>query len=393
MTRLATTSLVALLLSASACDDKADQAAPIPEALRGAYGSTEIDAFLPTLGLEVDVDTLRYSELTVKILAGKELPNGSYQIDDAELRWARQSGSDEPKKCKGTLDRHGTRLLLTMFKKDSDSKCEGSLERDWEAWSLVDAVPEPLAGSYGRKDPYALAEGLRLQDKQLIPTGSDRILQLEEAVMFEAKKNQLIVRKGVYGNTVCEGSMELSEENVLRGQLSPTEGSGSRCPAIFGHRWSINTAQIPKGAFSNGKVSVEVRGETVLLKTLDEQSLKCEQAILRTANRNVADSGRDGIPVMGGQVLVLHAAKPTSGAGACADRLGGLAQAQCEEYLGVPCDSAMLSATAHTADEVQCPSHIVLGDTEAGKRKVALLPKSLENSVCWELREPLAPAK
>ncbi len=384
---------IALLLGAPACDDNAGGSAPIPDALRGAYGRTEADAFLPTLGLEVDVDTLRYSELTVKIVAGKELPNGSYQIDKAELRWAKDSGSGDPKKCKGTLDRHGTRLLLTMFKMDSDSKCESSLQGDWEAWSLVDSVPESMAGSYGRKDPYAIAEGVRLQDTQIIPTGSEQVLELEQAVMFESKATQLIVRKGMFGETVCSGSMMLSEEGLLRGRLEPLEGTGPFCPSIFGNRWSIDTAQIPKGALSNGKVSVEIRGENVLLKSLDEQSLKCEQAILRTANRNVADSGRDGIPVMGGQVIVLHAAKPTSGASACADRLGGLAQAECEEYLGVPCDATMLSATAHTADEVQCPTHIVIGDTEGGKRKVALLPKSLENSVCWELREPLAPEK
>ncbi|MGH1345132.1 MAG: hypothetical protein ACRBN8_26460 [Nannocystales bacterium] len=393
MIRQATISLVALLLSAPACDNKTAGSAPIPEALRGAYGRTEVDAFLPTLGLEVDVDTLRYSELTVKIVAGKELANGSYQIDEAELRWAKDAGTDDPKKCKGTIDRHGTRLLLTMFKMDSDSKCEASLLGDWEAWSLVDTVPETMAGSYGRKDPYAVAEGVRLEGKQIIQTRNDEVLELEEAVMFESKANELIVRKGVFGETLCTGSVTLSEEGLVRGKLDPVEGTGPFCPSVFGNRWSINTAQIPKGQFSNGKVSVEVRGETVLLKTLDEQNLKCEQAILRTANRNVADSGRDGIPVMGGQVLVLHSAKPTSGASACADRLGGLAQAQCEEYLGVPCDASTLSATAHSADEVQCPSHIVIGDTEGGKRKVALLPKSLENSVCWELREPLAPAK
>lgn len=393
MIRQATISLVALLLSTPACDDKATGAAPIPTALRGAYGRTDADAFLPTLGLEVDVDTLRYSELTVKIIAGKELPNGSYQIDEAEARWPKDAGSSDPKKCKGTLDRHGTRLLLTMFKLNSDSKCEPSLQGDWDAWSLVDAVPESMAGSYGRKDPYAIAEGVRLEGKQIIPTGSAQVVQLEEAVMFESKDDQLIVRKGAFGETVCTGSITLSEEGLLQGHLEPIAGTGPFCPAIFGNRWSVDTAQTPKGALSNGTVSIEVRGETVLLKTLDEQNLKCEQAILRTANRNVTDSGRDGIPVMGGQVLVLSAAKPKSGASACADRLGGLAQAQCEDYLGIPCDAAMLSATAHTAEEVQCPSHIVIGDTEGGKRKFALLPKSLENSVCWELREPLAPAK
>ena len=388
MKRLAI-AFTALLCAPLGCDDTKGESSPIPEALRGAYGRADTDAFLPTLGLEVDVDTLRYSELTVKIIAGKTLPNGAYQVDEAELRWAKDSGDKEPKKCKGTIDRHGTRLLLTLFKMDSDSKCESSLEGDWEAWSLVDAVPESMAGSYGRKDPYAVAEGLRLQGKELVPTASGDTLKLDEAVMFDSKPTHLVVRKGTFGATTCTGSIDLREEQ-LSGQLEPTGDTGPYCPSVFGERWTIDTRAVPKGALSNGTVSVEVRGETVLLKTLDEQNLKCEQAILRTANRTVARSGRDGIPVMGGQVLVLHEAKPTAGASACADRLGGLAQAQCEEYLGVPCDEGMLSAAAHTADDVQCPTHIIIGDTEGGKRKVALLPHSLENAVCWELKEPLS---
>lgn len=381
--------LAALLFAPAACDKSSGDVAPIPEALRGAYGRVDIDAFLPTLGLEVDVDTLRYSELTVKIIAGKELPNGSYQVDEAELRWAKDAGSKEPKKCKGTIDRHGTRLLLTLFKMGSDSKCESSLDGDWEAWSLVDEIPESMAGSYGRKDLYAVAEGLRLEGKELVPTSSGEVMTLDEAVMFESKRDHVIVRKGTFGNTTCTGFINL-REGQISGQLDAIDDTGPYCPSVFGNRWTIETGQIPKGELSNGTVSLEVRGEAVLLKTLDEQHLKCEQAILRTANRKVTESGRDGIPVMGGQVLVLHEAKPTSGASACADRLGGLAMAQCEEYLGVPCDEGMLSAAAHEADDVKCPSHIIIGDSEGGKRKIALLPQSLENSVCWELKEPLA---
>lgn len=381
--------LASLLLAPTACDKGSDGAAPIPESLRGAYGRTDIDAFLPTLGLEVDVDTLRYSELTVKIIAGKELANGSYQVEEAELRWAKDAGSKDPKKCKGTIDRQGSRLLLTLFKMGSDSKCESSLDGDWEAWSLVDAIPDSMAGSYGRKDPYAVAEGLRLEGKELVPTSTGDVMMLDEAVMFESKRDHVIVRKGTFGKTKCTGFIKLAEGR-LSGQLDAMEDTGPYCPSVFGHRWTIETGQIPKGELSNGKVSLEVRGEAVLLKTLDEQNLKCEQAILRTATRKVTESGRDGIPVMGGQVLVLHEATPTSGASACADRLGGLAMAQCEEYLGVPCDEGTLSAAAHDADDVKCPSHIIIGDSEGGKRKIAMLPQSLENSVCWELKEPLA---
>ncbi len=390
MTRLfSMATLAALVGVAAACDGNDGSAAPIPEPLRGAYGRTDADAFFPTLGLEVDVDTLRFSELTVKVIAGKELANGSYQIDEAELRWAKQAGTKDPKKCKGTLDRHGTRLLLTLFKSDSEGKCEVSLEGDWEAWGLVDAVPESMEGSYGRKDPYAVAEGVRLEGKQLVPTGAADFLELDEAVMFESDPDRIILRRGTFGETTCRGSIEVDEER-LSGKLDPV-GDGLFCPPLFGYRWSTDTSRLPKGKLSNGTVSLEVRGDMVLLETSDEQSLKCEQAVLRTAERSVTKSGRDGIPVMGGQVLVLHEAKPKTGAAACADRLGGLAEAQCEEYLGVPCTAATLGSVAHSADDVKCPTHIVVGDAEGGKRKVALLPQSLESAVCWELREPLSP--
>jgi hypothetical protein len=282
--------------------------------------------------------------------------------------------------------------LLSLFKKDSDAKCESSLEGEWEAWKLIEGFPKPMLGTYGRKDPYASAEGLRLEGNTLVHTGSADPVTLDEALVFENNPNHVIVRKGKFGSSTCTGTVDLVEDQ-LRGRLEPADDSGAYCPRVFGHRWSVDSAAIPKGALSNGKVSVEVRGETVLLKTLDEQRLKCEQVLLRTASRNVADSGRDGIPVMGGQVLVLGEAKPTSGASACADRLGGLAAAQCETYLGTPCDESMLHAVAHSADEVSCPTHIVIGDTEGGRRKVALLPQSLENAVCWEFREPLSPAK
>ncbi len=386
---IATATLSAVLLGLTpACDRDGEAAAPIPAPLRGAYGRDVADAYFPTLGLEVDVDTLRFSELTVKIVAGKELPNGSYQVDEAQLRWAKDAGTKDPKKCKGTIDRHGTRLLLTLFKTDGEGKCEVSLEGDWEAWSLVDGVPPSMAGSYGRPDPYAAAEGVRLEGKQLVPTGANEVLVLDEVVKFASETDRIILRKGSFAETSCRGSIEV-HEGQLRGTLEPF-GDGSLCPTLFGHRWSNDTSTLPKGTLSNGKVTLEIREGTAVLRTVDEQRLECEQAVLRIAQRSVTKSGRDGIPVLGGKVLVLEDAKPTSGSSACADRLGGLATAQCEAYLGVPCDDAMLGSVAHAAQDVTCPTHIILGDSEGGGRKVALLPQSLENAVCWELREPLA---
>ncbi|MEM6291807.1 MAG: hypothetical protein AAGA54_11095 [Myxococcota bacterium] len=379
--------LVTSLFTLLGCDaEKEGGSATIPESLRGAYGRTDADAFFPTLGLEVDVDTLRISELTLKIKAGKEVGTDTFQIDEAELRWA--NASKEPETCKGTIARHGTRLLLTLFKTDREAKCDSALVGDWEAWAPVESIPESLAGSYGRKDPYARAEGLKLDGTSIELTGRGNAIELEQAVMYASKPNHLVIRKGVFGGRVCQGHIDLVEEH-LEGSLEPAKGSDGACPRVFGHRWSVDTARIPKKPLSNGKVSVEVRGEAVLLKTLDEQGLTCEQAIVRTATRNVADSGRDGIPVMGGEVLVLQDAKPKAGAGACADRLDGLAAAQCEQYLGLPCDEGMLSSVAHGADEVSCPTHVIIGEPEGEGRKVAFLPQSLENAVCWELRDRL----
>lgn len=171
--------LVTSLFTLLGCDaEKEGGSATIPESLRGAYGRTDADAFFPTLGLEVDVDTLRISELTLKIKAGKEVGTDTFQIEEAELRWA--NASKEPETCKGTIARHGTRLLLTLFKTDREAKCDSALVGDWEAWAPVESIPESLAGSYGRKDPYARAEGLKLDGTSIELTGRGNAIELEQ---------------------------------------------------------------------------------------------------------------------------------------------------------------------------------------------------------------------
>lgn len=380
--------LAALLAWPLGCN-KEDVTSEIPDALRGAYGRRDEDAFFPTLGLEVDVDTLRFSELTVKILSGKEVNGGTFQIAEAELRWAKDE--KEPRKCKGSIARQGSRLLLTLFKAEGEGKCDSTLDGEWEAWAPIDAIPKTMQGAYGRKDPYANAEGLFLKDMSIIAASSGEELELEQAIMFESRPNHLIVRRGKFGSSICQGYINLVEDH-LEGNLEAHADAGEDagwCPRVFGNRWSVDPSSFPKTRIDNGTVSLEVRGEAVVLKTLDDQNLKCEQTILRTASRNVAQSGRDGVPVMGGTVLVLRPSEPSSGAQACADRLGGLAEAQCEQLLGTSCDASMLAAVADTAEDVQCPSHIIIGDPEAGGRKIALLPHDLSNAVCWETREPL----
>ncbi len=360
----------------------------IPESLRGAYGRQDTDAYFPTLGLEVDVDTIRFSELTIKILAGKKVGSDTLQITEAELQWAKDD--KPPRKCKGTIARQGSRLLLSLFKADSDAKCDSTLDGDWEAWAPVDAIPESMVGTYGLRDPYSGGEGITVEGKQLRDGASGETIELEQIVMFESRPNHLVVRRSKVGSRTCRGHINLVEES-LEGELEKVDSgpSGSRCTKVGGHRWSVDTRRLPKGPITNGKVTVEIEGETVKLRTEDDQKLRCEQKIIRTATRNAADSGRDRIPVMGGEVLTLHHAEPSSGASACAERLDGLADAECEEYLGTSCSG--FGRTLEDDAGIRCPTHIVIGEPEGSGRKVALLPHSRANAVCWELRDPMKP--
>jgi hypothetical protein len=393
--------LAGLVLGGCGGDEAAVQ---IPEALRGAYGRSDEDAFFDTLGLEVDVDTLRFSELRLTVKTGKVVGADSLQVTEAQLTWAKDD--KPPQNCKGTIARQGDRLLLSLFRMESDSPCDSALAGEWSAWAPVTEIPAGLRGVYGRGDVYASAEGVRIDDKAITLAGAEAGLELVEGVAYEGRDDHLVVRKAKYFDAECRGSISVKED-ALSGNLVLIEGSekpepppsdtdeegqfdgwlgaDGGCPVMSGARWTIDAKALPKAPVDNGKVKIEIRGETVMTSTLDEQGLRCEQAILRTAERKMSESGRDGIPVMGGTVVVLTPAVPKSGGDGCVARLKNLAANECESLLGMPCDPSMLTGLADEEPIVQCPTHLVIGEPDSNGRKVAVLPPSVMNAVCFEM--------
>jgi hypothetical protein len=391
--------LAGLVLGGCGGDEAAVQ---IPEALRGAYGRSDEDAFFDTLGLEVDVDTLRFSELRLTVKTGKVVGADSLQVTEAELTWAKD---DKPQSCKGTIARQGNRLLLSLFRMESDSPCDSALAGEWSAWAPVTEIPAGLRGVYGRGDVYASAEGVRIDDKAITLAGAESGLELVEGVAYEGRDDHLVVRKARWLDAECRGPISVTEDS-LSGMLALVEGAekpepppadtdeeafegrlgaGDGCPMISGERWTIDAKALPKAPVDNGKVKIEIRGETVMTSTLDEQGLRCEQAILRTAERKMSQSGSDGIPVMGGTVVVLTPAAPKSGGDGCVARLKNLAANECESMFGMPCDPSLLRGVADEELIVQCPTHLVIGEPDSNGRKIAVLPPSVMNAVCFEM--------
>jgi hypothetical protein len=379
------------------------EAVQIPEALRGAYGRSDQDAFFDTLGLEVDVDTLRFSELRLTVKTGKVVGADSLQITDAELSWAKDD--KPPQNCKGTIAKQGNRLLLSLFRMENDSPCDSALAGEWSAWAPVTEIPAGLRGVYGRGDVYASAEGVRIDDKAITLAGAQSGLELVEGVAYEGRDDHLVVRRAKWYDAECRGSISVKED-ALSGDLALIDGTqkpeppagdtdeeafegwlgaGDGCPAMFGARWTIDAKALPKAPVDNGKVKLEIRGETVMTSTLDEQGMRCEQAILRTAERKMSQSGRDGIPVMGGTVVVLTPATPKSGGDGCVARLKNLAANECESMFGMPCDPSLLGGLADEEPIVQCPTHLVIGEPDSSGRKIAVLPPSVMNAVCFEM--------
>ena len=397
MTRTKARLLAALVLLG--CNEDGE-AVSIPDSMRGAYGRTDDDAFFDTLGLEVDVDTLRFSQLRLTVTSGKVVGADSLQVTEAELTWAKDD--KPPRKCKGSIARQGDRLLVSLFRVESDSPCDSALAGDWTAWAPVTEIPEGLRGVYGRGDVYASAEGVRIDAKSIAIAGAETGLDLVEGVAYEGRDDHLVVRKATYHGAQCRGAITVKEDE-LSGKLdvvegtAPTEpppepegeeafagwlGDGDGCPPLFGKRWSIDRNTLPKAAVTNDKVKIEIRGETVMTTTTDEQGLRCEQAILRTAERKMSESGRDGIPVMGGTVVVLTPAKPKAGIDGCLARMRNLAAAECERLMGMPCEPHMLALEDPVVD---CPTHLVIGERERAGRKIAVLPQTVTSAVCFEM--------
>jgi hypothetical protein len=257
------------------------------------------------------------------------------------------------------------------------------------AWKPIEGVPEAFHGTYGSGTIYAPYGRLTIDGEGVHPSDGDPSLRVVEAAAFEGRSHQIVLRKASFGDRMCRGTLELTEGNLVADLESVDEDGSIRkglCPRVSGTRWSVETARLPQRPIDNGKVVIAVEGDRVKVSTRDEQGLRCDQRILQTATRSTTDAGRDRIPVGAGEVVMLEPAEPTAGVRECDDRLRTLATNRCSELLGMPCDDRLLEGFhVEGAGTLSCPSHVVVGEPTPSGRKVALLPQTIPNAVCFEM--------
>lgn len=364
MRRAAWTLSLALM---PACKDEAPSAIEIPSEVHGLFGRDASDLALGTLGLEIDATSVRFSEMTLTVTDGK-LVGDTFHIGRAEVRWTKDGDDKLPKECKGTLERAGPRLLIALFKKDSDEPCESILKGEWSEWKTTTEFPEAMRGVFGGSDPYGSDASLTIGERE-ISTPGETPLVLARAVQFVDRKSELIVVDASVGDQACKGTIAVDDDEL--------SGSLGDCAGLYGTRWTVSPTAMPSGMLGNGKVAASFESGKVTLTNQDETT--CTQKVLRTTPRPTTDRGRDHLPVLAGQVLLLEPATPER-ADACAARVTNLYRAECRERMGGECTDEDLPAP-----DVRCPTHLVVGDPTGEGRKMALLPADLTNVACFDM--------
>jgi hypothetical protein len=377
-----------VLVSLVACSEGS---APAPESLgerlTGAWGQNPQHAVMTTAGLELAGTTLRFGELTITIVQGAMTGPDDYRVDLAEAAWVKDT--KPPKKCSGTLARQGNVLLVKLFREGSDTKCESVLDGEWRSWTLGNAVPEALAGVYGSDARDAEADiGLRLGGSTIAFTDGGTEVVLDEVLVSADKPDVVHVRKARFGDVTCSGTITRDEAQMSL-MLEPIEGApaGATCPRGRGTRWTVDRKHLPTAAIANGKVTISAEGDTVTLRSND--GLECKQQVLQTAARSTTGSSWDGIPVTGGAVLVLGAAKPSAGADACVAKLRNLVSELCTNVDDPRCYEARVAVD----EAITCPRQIIVGDQVPGGRQAAVLPARVQNLACWDMTGMFVPAK
>lgn len=351
----------------------------LPAALRGNYGQKPEHAQLPTVGLEVDAHALRLGELTVTIVAG-EVRGEDFDVVRAEARWEK---TDKTKICKGTVSKQGDILLVRLFNEGNDDPCESAMGGEWKPWTRTTTLPERLLGTYGSDArSYDADIGLQLKPESIAFTGGGAKLDIVEVVQWKDKPDEAILRDSKFGGFKCTGAIT-RKDDALTVALTAAPGApdGFVCPNGNGTLWKTDPAHLPKSKTSNGKVEIEPKGDKLVLVAKDI-GLTCEQTILRSSARTLAESQSDGLGVPGGALLVLDHAVPTGGTEACRERLRNLAQTECTEQTGAPCSPDELQA--YTSEDLSCPRQIAIGEPSGGGQKAALMPRTNQFQACWD---------
>jgi hypothetical protein len=370
---------LALLILVACGKGDAGKNDELPAALRGNYGLKPEHAQLPTVGLEVDAHALRLGELTLTIVAG-EARGDDFDVTRAETRWEK---TDKTRICKGTVSKQGDLLLVRLFNEGSDDRCESALDGEWKPWTRTDVLPERLLGTYGDDARSMNADiGLQLTPKTIAFTSGGAKLDIVEVVQWKDKPDEAILRDSKLDGFKCTGAISRKDDELTVSLVPAADApEGFTCPNGNGKLWKTDPAHLPKAKTSNGKVEIEPKGDKLVLVASDI-GLRCEQSILRTSTRTLAESQNDGLGVPGGALLVLDHATPTGGTEACRERLRNLAQTECSEQNGAPCSPDELQA--YTSEELSCPKQIAIGEPSGGGHKAALMPRGGEFQACWD---------
>jgi hypothetical protein len=359
------------------------EAQPLPESMRGNWAQKPEQLLgAKTVGLVVEDKVLRFSELTLTIVDGKEIGSGNYQVGLAEVVWEK---NPKVKRCSGTIGVQGTTLLVKLYEQGSETPCESALQGDWRGLKSASEVPEAMRGTFGMADAESdfAGVGFTLGKSDIAFTDDPERIAIEGLYAWADKPTEAFVSAAKYRGKDCLGTLAIEGDKA---QLTLVERADptANCVGSSGVRWTVDTRQLPSKIVTNGKVDVTIAGDRVTVVTKDEMALRCELPILRTDTRSSSESQWRGVPVTGGTIAVLGADEPKHGAAVCRKRLDNLAKKECEEELGAPCDQETWESFADVTAPL-CPGQIVVGDPLASGRKIALLPQSKPVQACFDM--------
>lgn len=361
---------------------------PIADAFRGTYGRTAQDLAYGTRGLEIGVDTLRLSEMTITIRQGKVVGE-DYQVAMADVAWDRRVDK-APAECKGTIARQDDHLLLRLFDASGDKPCEPILEGDWRVWRSATEFPPGLRGWYGVAERYSRPVGFQVGETIITETNG-ATFELVDGMVWQGDDTAIAVREGLDDGVRCRGIIRVVE-GVLDTSLEPIDPDTFGCQTLHGQRWVVDETRLPKTRLTNGEATLHIVDRVAKISGPGPSPMTCTQRILRTTDRGTTDREQDDIPVLSGVVVALEPSRPEGDLGRCKQGLARLAVADCKRRSEESCDEASVLAQAQI--EPRCPTHVVIGDPEPEGHRVGLMPIfDPVNLVCLGFVGRFAPVK
>lgn len=371
----------------------------IPADIQGTYGRTAEDA----PGMQVTATGLEFDQMQLIIHEGK-MEGSTVRVERATLQWKKL----EPKTCNGTISRQGGRLLMSLYdSKNTEEKCESTLEAEWHRWEQLDALPEMIQGRYGSL--MIEPDGMRLDiDWVHAEMKAGMILELPGS---NDERAELLIRnakveaeddEGAMQTYECTGTMKLedgrlSTEFWVPRALVPEAGTEAAndpqnqaklaaneeaCDNWDGGalKWEVRLDNFPKQPIAFDGLSLSISEEQVVLES---PNLRCAQEPRRT--ESVDSSARWG-GAFGGERVTLGKAEPTEVSDDCKLNL----RIFCELQSGLPAEeidtdappSEFVTLCMEQAQHDLCPSSITVRALSDTRFRVHVEPPTFNAIAC-----------